>query len=278
MPHSLVLNLLPQSPIPPQYLTGRHLHALFLTLVSSVDSTLGDRLHDSTADKAFTLSPLQINSPLLKGGKGGSKLQYSHQQPIPAGTPCWWRISLLDDTLFGKLTQLWLNLNPNRPWHLGPADLYITSIQGTSQSIQPWANANTYAQLYEEASDRNSSINLSFSTPTAFRQGQYDTTLPTRESVFNSLLSRWNKYSGIEFTQIAIESIFPSFVNIHTEILADSRSKFIGILGEVNYKILGAVEPIQIKQINALADFALYAGIGRKTTMGMGMTRRLYSP
>ncbi|MDZ8035429.1 CRISPR-associated endoribonuclease Cas6 [Nostoc sp. DedSLP04] len=278
MPHSLVLNLLPQSPIPPQYLTGRHLHALFLTLVSSVDSTLGDRLHDSTADKAFTLSPLQINSPLLKGGKGGSKLQYSHQQPIPAGTPCWWRISLLDDTLFGKLTQLWLNLNPNRPWHLGPADLYITSIQGTSQSIQPWANANTYAQLYEEASDRNSSINLSFSTPTAFRQGQYDTTLPTRESVFNSLLSRWNKYSGIELTRIAIESIFPSFVNIHTEILADSRSKFIGIIGEVNYKILGAVEPIQIKQINALADFALYAGIGRKTTMGMGMTRRLYSP
>jgi len=278
MPHSLVLNLLPQSPIPPQFLTGRHLHALFLTLVSSVDTTLGDRLHDSTADKAFTLSPLQINSPLLKGSKGGSKLQYSHQQPIPAGTPCWWRISLLDDTLFSKLTQLWLNLNPNRPWHLGPADLYITSIQGTPQSIQPWANASTYAQLYEEASDRNSSINLSFSTPTAFRQGQYDSTLPTRESVFNSLLSRWNKYSGIELSQIAIESIFPSFVNIHTEILADSRSKFIGILGEVTYKILGAVEPIQIKQINALADFALYAGIGRKTTMGMGMTRRLYSP
>ncbi|MBN3924289.1 CRISPR-associated endoribonuclease Cas6 [Nostoc sp. NMS4] len=281
MPHSLVLNLLPQSPIPPQYLTGRHLHALFLTLVSSVDTTLGDRLHDSTADKAFTLSPLQIsntNSPVLKSGKGGSKLQYSHQQPIPAGTPCWWRISLLDDTLFGKLTQLWLNLNPNRPWHLGPADLYITSIQGTPQSIQPWANASTYAQLYEEANERNSSINLSFSTPTAFRQGQYDTTLPTRESVFNSLLSRWNKYSGIEFTQIAIESIFPSFVNIHTEILADSRSKFIGIIGEVNYKILGEIEPIQIKQLNALANFALYAGIGRKTTMGMGMTRRLYSP
>lgn len=278
MPHSLVLNLLPQSPIPPQYLTGRHLHALFLTLVSSVDKELGDRLHDSTADKAFTLSPLQTNSPLLKMGRGGSKLQYSHQQPITAGTPCWWRISLLDDTLFSKLTQLWLNLNPNRPWHLGPADLYITSIQGTPQSIQPWANASTYAQLYEEASDRNSSINLTFSTPTAFRQGQYDTTLPTRESVFNSLLSRWNKYSGIELSQIAIESIFPSFVNIHTEILADSRSKFIGILGEVNYKILGAIEPIQIKQINALADFALYSGVGRKTTMGMGMTRRLYSP
>lgn len=278
MPHSLVLNLLPQSSIPPQYLTGRHLHALFLTLVSSVDSTLGDRLHDSTADKAFTLSPLQTR------GQGGYKvkvpsgdLQYFHQQAIPAGTPCWWRISLLDDTLFTQLTQLWLNLNPSHPWHLGPADLYITSIQGTPQSTQPWANATTYTQLYEQASDNIRTFNFNFATPTAFRQGQYDTTLPTRECVFNSLLSRWHKYSGIEFSQIPIESIFPSFLNIHTEILADSRSKFIGILGQVNYRILGDVEPMQIKQINALADLALYAGVGRKTTMGMGMIRRLSS-
>ncbi len=300
MPHSLVLNLVPQSPIYPEYLSGRHLHALFLTLVSSVDRNLGDYLHDSAADKAFSLSPLQTissplpkvgregsnsplpkggkggsNSPLPKGGKGGSKLQWQHQKPIPAGTSCWWRISLLDDTLFGKLTELWLNLNPAQPWHLGPTDLYITSIQGTPQSTQPWANACSYQQLYEQASQSDRTISLSFATPTAFRQGQYDSTLPTRECVFNSLLSRWNKYSGIEFSNIAIESIFPSFVNIRTEILSDSRSKFIGIVGEVSYRILGEIEPIAIKQINALADFALYAGVGRKTTMGMGMVRRL---
>lgn len=280
MPHSLVLNLLPQSLIPPQFLTGRHLHALFLTLVSSVDKTLGDRLHDSTADKAFTLSPLQTiktNPPRvgLLGDRGRSQLQLSHQQPIDGGTPCWWRISLLDDSLFSQLTQLWLNLNPQQPWHLGPANLFITSIQGTPQSTQPWANAVSYAQLYEQASETERSINFTFSTPAAFRQGKFDTTLPTRECVFNSLLSRWNKYSGSEFTQIAIESIFPSFLNIHTEVIADSRSKFIGVVGEVNYRLLGEIEAIQVKQINALADFALYAGIGRKTTMGMGMVRRL---
>jgi CRISPR-associated protein Csc1 len=31
MPYSLVLNLTPRSPIYPNFLTGRHLHALFLT-------------------------------------------------------------------------------------------------------------------------------------------------------------------------------------------------------------------------------------------------------
>ncbi|MGB3758413.1 MAG: CRISPR-associated endoribonuclease Cas6 [Rivularia sp. (in: cyanobacteria)] len=277
MPHSLILNLTPKSLIYPQFLTGRHLHALFLTLVSSVDKELGAYLHDSQADKAFTLSPLQIikNSPIHI--HKGYKLQSQHQEAISTGTPCWWRISLLDDALFGKLTQLWLNLNPQQPWHLGSADLYITSIQGTPQSTQPWANACTYTQLYEQASDSERIILLNFATPTAWRQGKYDSTLPTRESVFKSLLSRWNKYSGIKFDSLSFDAIFPSFINIHTEIVPDSRSKFIGIVGEVSYRIMGDVEAIQIKQINALADFALYSGIGRKTTMGMGMGRRLNS-
>lgn len=274
MPHSLVLNLLPQSPIPPQYLTGRHLHALFLTLVSSVDQELGNSLHESGADKAFTLSPLQSSRQIKRVGLQDSTLQWEHKTAIPAGTTCWWRISLLDDTLFSKLTQLWLNLNPQHPWHLGSANLHITSILGTPQSTQPWANASSYAQLYEQASDSDRLLTFSFATPTAFRQGQYDTALPTRESVFNSLLNRWNKYSGIELSQFSIESIFPSFFNIHTEIVADSRSKFIGLTGEISYRILGDVSPEVIKNINTLADFALYCGVGRKTPMGMGMVRR----
>ncbi|MFM9158664.1 MAG: CRISPR system precrRNA processing endoribonuclease RAMP protein Cas6, partial [Dolichospermum sp.] len=44
--------------------------------------------------------------------------------------------------------------------------------------------------------------------------------------------------------------------------------------GEISYRILGNVEATGIKQINTLADFVLYTGIGRKTTMGMGMVRR----
>ena len=272
MPHSLVLNLLPLSPISPNYLTGRHLHALFLTLVSSVDYELGDYLHQASADKAFTLSPLQTPH---RRQRRDNTLQWEHKAAIPAGTPCWWRVSLLDDTLFGKLTQLWLNLNPDHPWHLGPTDLQITSIQGTTQSTQVWANASSYAQLYEKASESDRVLSFSFSTPTAFRQGQYDTTLPTRECVFNSLLSRWNKYSGIEISNLLLESVFPSFVDIHTEILADSRSRFIGLVGEVSYRLMGEVTPLAIKHFNVLADFALYCGVGRKTPMGMGMMRRL---
>ena len=276
MPYSLVLNLLPASPIPPQFLAGRHLHALFLTLVSSVDKELGSYLHDQKTEKAFTLSPLQVPQMGNSRIRGGNHtLQWEHKQVIPAGTPTWWRISLLDDTLFSNLTQLWLNLNPAHPWHLGPADLKITTILGTPQSTQPWANFCSYEQLYEQASDSDRQISFAFCTPTTFRQREYDSALPTRDSVFNSLLKRWKTYSNIEIGETINEAIFPSFFDIRTEIIAEQRSKFIGCIGNITYKILTDVEPIIIKQINALADFAIYSGIGRKTPMGMGMVRRL---
>ncbi|MDB9513328.1 CRISPR-associated endoribonuclease Cas6 [Kamptonema animale CS-326] len=286
MPYSLVLNLLPSSPIPPQFLTGRHLHALFLKLVSAVDTDLSAYLHDQANEKAFTLSPLQVSKKEAQKIKiigenkridplGSRTLQWEYKQVIRGNTPIWWRISLLDDSLFARLTQLWLHLNFDRPWHLGPADLHITSILAVPQPAQPWVNAISYTQLYEHASAEERQIAFSFCTPTNFRQGQYDTPMPTRDTIFGSLLNRWNKYSNIPLDRTIIEPIFPSFFDIHTEMLADSRSKFIGCVGEVSYRIMGDVEPLKIKQINALADFALYSGVGRKTPMGMGMVRRL---
>jgi CRISPR-associated endoribonuclease Cas6 len=278
MPHSLVLNLLPRSqksfakeaPITPEYLTGRHLHALFLTLVSSVDKPLGDRLHEQKTDKAFTLSPLQSQKRV-----GKAELQVEHRQAIAPGTPCWWRISLLDDSLFGHLTKLWLNLNPESSWHLGAADLQIVSVLGTPQPSQPWANFMSYGQLYEQASETERQIELLLCTPTAFRQGQFDSAMPTRDAVFGSLLRRWNQYSGMEFPESLIEAVFPSSFEIRTEMVRDSRSKFIGCVGSIAFRILGEVDPVIIKQINALADFAMYSGVGRKTPMGMGMLRRV---
>jgi CRISPR-associated endoribonuclease Cas6 len=271
MPHSLILNLQPRSPIPPGYLTGKHLHALFLTLLSSVDQALGDRLHEQKTGKAFTLSPLQIADRPSKG----HGLQWEHQRAIAAGTPCWWRVSLLDDSLFGHLTPLWLNLNPSHPWHLGPADLVTTSVLGTPQSTQPWANFSAYAELYETASNEARQITFAFCTPATFRQGKYDSALPSRECVFNSLLNRWNRYSGIPFPETLAEYLFPSFFDVQSELVNHPEGKWAGCVGTVSYRILGDADATTIRQLNTLANFALYAGVGRKTPMGMGMLRRL---
>lgn len=297
MPHSLVINLLPASPIPPGFTTGKHLHALFLSLVSSVDAAMGNQLHANEGNKSFTLSPLQLvrsHRPQLQSKPDRSpetstgSMQWQYRQPVSPGTPCWWRISLLDDRLFGHLSQLWLNLNPNQPWHLGPADLHITSILGTPQSTQPWANFCNYQQLYDQASETDRKLTLQFYTPTAFRQGKYDSAMPTPASVFGSLLRRWNHHSQIDFSPDIIDAVQPSYFDIRTEVAQDPRAQFqhtgarvnpanqfMGCVGKVTYQILGSDDRAIIKQLNTLADFALYSGVGRKTPMGMGMTRRI---
>ncbi len=267
MPHSLVLNLTPRSPIYPDFLTGRHHHALFLEIISSIDKPLADCLHEQKTDKAFTLSLLQTDD---------RRIQWQYKTPIKAGTSCWWRITLLDDRLFGHLTKLWLNLNPEKAWHLGPADLQITSVLGTPQSTQPWANFASYAELYEQASCERRQADLSFCTPTNFRQGTVDTAMPDRDRVFNSLLRKWNQYSGIEIPASMMEQVFPSYFDIRTAIAPDSRSQFVGCVGDVSFKLFGKAEAEVVKQFNALSDFAMYCGVGRKTTMGMGMVRRVY--
>ena len=277
MPHSLVLNLIPQTPIPVGYLSGRHLHALFLTLVSSVDRELGDRLHQSYTQKGFSLSPLQTLN--LQGKpktlRPKPKLQWQHQRDIEAGTFCWWRVSLLDESLFSRLTGLWLQINPQKPWHLGTANLHITSILGTLQSGQPWANACSYTQLYEQASENERNFTFEFATPTAFRQSRRDSSMPTPQAVFQSLLKHWHQYSNIFFEDLPIQNIFPSQFELKTQQVVDSRSKFIGCVGTARYQLFEVATPTQIKQLNTLAEFALYCGVGRKTPMGMGMVRRV---
>ncbi|MBL1210789.1 MAG: CRISPR system precrRNA processing endoribonuclease RAMP protein Cas6 [Geminocystis sp. GBBB08] len=57
--------------------------------------------------------------------------------------------------------------------------------------------------------------------------------------------------------------------------IMDNKSKFIACIGTINYKILGEIEAIKIKQINTLADYSFYSGLGRKTTMGFGGLKRL---
>lgn len=268
MPHSLVFNLTPRSKLHPEHLTGKHLHALWLTLVSHIDRDLGNQLHSDRASKPFTISPLQ---------RQDRPIAWNHRNPIASGTPCWWRVTLLDDGLFPRLMPLWLDLNVDRVWHLDAAELTIASVLGTAQSGHPWASACNYAELYALSSDRDRTLSLEFATPTTFRQGKYDTALPTRESVFKGVLKKWNAYSGIELSEDILESLYPQRFELKTRTVTGGYEKAAGCVGRLTYKILGETDPSTIRQLNALANYTLYAGVGRKTTMGLGMVRRIVS-
>ncbi|MEM8809406.1 MAG: CRISPR system precrRNA processing endoribonuclease RAMP protein Cas6 [Cyanobacteria bacterium P01_G01_bin.38] len=288
MPQSLILNLIPESSIPQHHLSGAHLHHLFLNLVSSVDPQLGRVLAIDSQNHSFSLSPLQVSQ---RSGFSASMqnlrflfprwstplrpLQYRYQAEIPAGASCWWRISLLDDGLFGHLSRAWQRAATKKEWFLGSTPLHITELCDRFHRHPDWAGVSSYQQLYEQASDQTRDIPLQFLTPTLFRYGGNESPLPTRDAVFHCLRKRWNRHSGLAFAPSLIDPIMPVDFDIHTEILQEADTPIVGCLGQINFRIVGDVDALTIKRINTVADYTRYCGIGQQTTLGLGIVRRI---
>ncbi|WP_287128898.1 CRISPR system precrRNA processing endoribonuclease RAMP protein Cas6 [Candidatus Cyanaurora vandensis] len=274
MPHSLTIHLVPEQTIPAHFTEGRHLHALFLHLVREVDPSLSAELHEERIAKAFAVSPLQVGPGLDSGTR--------RPRDIPAGTPCWWRLCLLEEQLFARLGSLWLGLQPVS-WQLGPASLRLSHILSTGAAPSGgWAATISYPDLLAQASPDQRDITLQFRTPTAFRQGTYDSALPVPRSLFATPYRRWQEYAtvplALNLLELITEHLHPTRFDLHTGVHQDTRSTFIGCLGTATYRLFGALEPHLIQQVNALADYLFFTGSGRKTTMGMGQVTRLLKP
>ncbi|MEO1591399.1 MAG: CRISPR system precrRNA processing endoribonuclease RAMP protein Cas6, partial [Cyanobacteria bacterium J06632_22] len=252
MPQSIVINLVPEAVIPKQYLESQHLQKLFLALVSAVDPELGRILQADSQNRAVNLSPLQVPDPkndrltsrklkffLPRGPSEQHVMQYQHKADIPAGVHCWWRISLLDDALFEDLSYAWERQLTRKNWFLGPARLHITNLFANSQQPFDWASQQTYQQLYEGASETERKIQFQFLTPAVFRQGSYDSPMPTRDALFHSLRKRWNRYSGLAFAPSVISSIIPQAFELQTATVETSQHKVIGCLGHLTFNLIG---------------------------------------
>lgn len=103
---------------------------------------------------------------------------------------------------------------------------------------------------------------------------------PEPRLVFSSLLRHWNTFSDVKLSeeyQELLPSIKVSSYSLRTELIHFSKYKMLGFKGKTEYRLPERCPSDFYKAMNALADFAFYAGVGAKTTMGMGQTRRINS-
>ncbi len=114
-------------------------------------------------------------------------------------------------------------------------------------------------------------IELQFTSPTSFKQYQNIQPFPLPELVFGNLLRRWNKFASTElqFPQIQWQGLVSAF-ELETHALKMEAGAEIGTVGWVKYRFL---DPEQARIATILANFAVFAGVGRKTAMGMGQVR-----
>ncbi|MGI0485892.1 CRISPR system precrRNA processing endoribonuclease RAMP protein Cas6 [Pantanalinema rosaneae CENA516] len=216
---------------------GRAIHALCLRWFSLANELLGTQLHQAE------------NLPLSLVMKSVSARQL------------YLRIGLLQKSLLAPL--LW-----GLAQDLG-TELTLTDIPcriGHGVDILQSSTYEALAQL-----PLQSTIDLQFLTPTSFKQGKVIQPFPLPELVFNSLLRRWNAFAplDLQFPSIEWRGVTAAY-ELKTYALKMKGGAEIGAQGMVRYQF---ADPTQAQIATTLAQFARFAGVGRKTAMGMGQTK-----
>ncbi len=114
-------------------------------------------------------------------------------------------------------------------------------------------------------------IEIEFVSPTSFKQEQNVQALPLPELVFDNLWRRWNTFApeNLHFPAIKWHCLVSAF-DIKTYALKMKGGPEIGAQGWVRYLF---PKPEEAAIATTLANFAVFAGIGRKTGMGMGQVK-----
>jgi len=273
--YSIVLILTPTAKVTVGATMGHQAHAAFLQTVREVDPALAEALHaPELRVRPFTVSPLR-GLPRAREGRVG----------LDPGRDYWLRFTALQPRIYERFMARFLRGGAHPLLRLGRAELLIKEIRTTPGS-HPWAGYTSWAQLIGEAGS-SSEIALAFATPTAFGFGQkawgkMSVVLPEPTLVFGSLARSWNALTPppLHVDRSALracveENVVVSRIDgLRTHVLQFRRAPQIGFVGRVTYRLMAPDVPMQAC-LNALAELALYTGVGSKTTMGMGQARRI---
>lgn len=279
---SLVLTLEPTTTATVQVFMGRAVHAWFLDQVRNVDPALSETLHAPHVAKPFTVSPLW--SPSARPQRGSLQLQ--------AGVDCYFRITSVETNLsrcvLETLTPAW----PGVTVHLSGVPFHIRKVV-TQTGEHPQARVLSYTTLIEQTEERKppSGIELRFLTPTTFRRtpprdapfgdDPYDVPLPLPERIFSGLLDLWNTFAPQplpeELVVFARDCVVVSRYRLRTELISfgsGRRGRVGGFVGQCRFAIR-CPDVEWRRRIGLLAAFAPFAGIGWRTTMGMGQVHHI---
>jgi CRISPR-associated endoribonuclease Cas6 len=272
--YSIVLKLTPTHQATIRATMGHQAHAAFLRTMQQADPALAEVLHlPNSPTRPFTVSPLL-----------GVSRAHDGEVHLSPERDYFLRFTVLYPPIFERFMTRFLKGDGRPVIRLDKALLLIKEILNTPGS-HPWAGYTSWAQLMGEARPE-AEITLAFTTPTAFGFGQKEwgkkaVVLPEPDLVFGSLARSWNNLAPppLQLDRDALMTYVEEHVvvkrlhGLKTQMLRFSRSPQIGFVGRVTYGLMAENEATRC-QLNALADFAFYAGVGTKTAMGMGQVHR----
>jgi|GEM_PF-671453 CRISPR-associated endoribonuclease Cas6 len=230
--HTIQVTISAVKPQPPTL--GRAIHALCFRWFANTNPEIAASLHQ------------QENLPMTVG------LEYCSPKKMLL------KISLLKKELLAPL--LWgMNVDLGKE----------ITLAGIPCQLGSWVDI-TQTSSFEKIMQlpTQNLINLQFLSPTSFKQGKNIQPFPLPELVFNGLLRRWNVFAPekLQFSDVEWSGVVSAY-ELKTYAMKMEGGAEIGAEGSVKYRF---ADPEQAKIATILANFACFAGIGRKTGMGMG--------
>ncbi|GIX49170.1 MAG: hypothetical protein KatS3mg131_3381 [Candidatus Tectimicrobiota bacterium] len=295
MPYALVLHCFAaDGRMQPDDLQGQKTLALFLQeLVQKQDAAIATRLHAPHNPKPFTtalLTPPQPRRRLPRRGKPVRVQDPRGDARAPHEVKI--RITLLDDALYPLVLQFFLQHLEGTPvLRLGQTPLIVSRVLVTPESGEPWAGCARFADLLAAASETETAWTVHFATPTAFKAGDAELPLPIPRLCFQSWLQSWDAYAPFPFfaeqnarkaflaevVEAQVSITYAQLRGAHQPLYFDgSRTHVCGFVGTCRFAVRpGRTSPASRKLLATLVRYSYYAGTGRKTTMGMGLTKPL---
>ncbi|GAW32211.1 CRISPR system precrRNA processing endoribonuclease RAMP protein Cas6 [Carboxydocella sp. JDF658] len=232
---------------------GLQLHGWLFHQLARVDAKAATELHE-LEHKPFALSPL-IGSARREGGKMWTRSQQKYS----------FALSALNEPMVELLHKL-LALPP-APIQLGTASFWLEK----TKLIYP--SGFGYLDLMRTAKYQRAVI-LHFNSHTSFRQVEKQFLFPTPKEVFGSLTEKWNAFTNGKFPELDFDQILQvARYELKTGMVDFGSYKIIGFTGHCQYQLAKGQEEIMGVHLDTLARYAALAGVGYKTTMGLGDTR-----
>lgn len=290
---SLLLRLHPIEPGQVAPGAGNQVQAAFLDMVRQGDPALSEWLHRPNQRRPYTVGLLQGFNHLTPGQLEEARTKQQMVSVLP-GQTYWLRITMLDGTLFSSFAQFLIAKSRALVVRIGDARFEMSRLVSTPEpdaSARSWVAYSSFEELHALRAVQKLYA-FEFGTPTAFSMGQKPwgkllKLFPEPVYVFESLARQWEMFapahlrmeaSGMSPRTLAAwceEQIIVARYTLETSYMPSSKFGQAGFQGKIVYEVKGIPAAQEAQWLTPLARFALFSGIGSKTTMGMGQARCL---
>lgn len=142
-----------------------------------------------------------------------------------------------------------------------------------------WSNARMLAPWLLGRVTPPKMVTLQFVSATTFKYEGRHVPVPLPQSVFGSLLEKWNSFAPVAFPselrRYANECLALSSYQLRSHgVMVKEGGLRMGAVGHARY-VTTSYDRYWMSLINLLADYAIFAGVGVGTGMGLGQCRRV---